>query len=130
MYNDHKKGFNQNLADRARTILLLKRYSTVGFAKREFDEYGDVVRDYKKELEIYANDELTNLLPQVSGEYFHSCQSYHLYRKKHIADSPKVHIVPQLKRTKLVHKQSVTERLRAILRPSIPNFTHVFRSFW
>ncbi|OQA45799.1 MAG: hypothetical protein BWY47_01909 [Bacteroidetes bacterium ADurb.Bin302] len=130
MYNDHKKGFNQNLADRARTILLLKRYSTVGFAKREFDEYGDVVRDYKKELEIYASDELINLLPQVSGEYFHSCQSYHLYRKKHINDVPEVKIVPQLKRTKVLKKQNVIARLKAVLRPSIPKFTHAFRSLW
>lgn len=117
------------MADRARTVLLLKRQSKLNLATREFDEYGDVVRDFRKELEIYAKDEQENLLPQVSGDYFYSFHTYHLYRKSNEAVAPKVRVIPQLSRTKVLKKQSIITRITAF-RPSLPKFALAFRSLW
>lgn len=130
MYKDHKKGFNQMLADEARTALILRRFSKEYPFKREFDEYGDVVRDYKKELDIYVVDEVETLLPQVNSEYFGSFQTYHLHCSSKPSFQSDVTIVPQLPRTKLKPKQSLSLKVKnALTTNPLPRIAFVLKTF-
>jgi len=130
MYKDHKKGFNEQLANHAKTVLLLRRMKRENIAKREFDEYGDVIRDYRKELEAYVKDEEENLLPQVTADYFNSFQRASLYRKVNESRTHEVHVVPQLPRQKVVVKQPLSQRIVATLKSPYPRISYALRTFF
>ena len=108
MYSDHKKGFNKNHSDKSR-IELFKKHLKAKTApsiqanpthyqelENHFDNRGEVIRDYKKEIEIYSQDEIERLLPQIPNEDFESIRKRYLefqYKEK-IGFKTKVDTVP------------------------------------
>lgn len=90
MYSDHKKGFNKNHSDKSRIELYKKhlKAKTAPFIQanpphyqefeNRFDNRGEVIRDYQKEIEIYSQDEIERLLPQIPSEDFESIRKRHL----------------------------------------------------
>jgi hypothetical protein len=84
-------GINNNLANEARVQLLMDYYNERKHSKvllLEFDEKGDVKRDFKKELDTYCEDELKNILPQVDVSIFDSHRRFQ--KQQHSNAIPKV----------------------------------------
>lgn len=130
MYTDHKKGINQDHADKARLELFIRNKKVPYEFRREFDEYGDVKRNHVKEAEIFAEDELENLIPQADGDYFQSFQNFHLHLKRNADKAPDVQSVPQLPRVKVQPPPPLMVRLLSQLKSPYPRLTFVLRSLW
>lgn len=132
MYKDHKKGFNEELSNIAKSALLLKRLNKVKtIVERQFDEYGDVIRNYREELEAYVKDEEENLLPQVTSDYFNSFQRAALHREKHAGMEYDVKVVPQLPRQKVVPKpQPLYQKTMTLLKAPYPRIAYALRLFF
>lgn len=90
MYLDHKKGFNKKHSDKSR-IELFKKHLKAKTApsiqanpvyykelENRFDNRGEVIRNYQTEIEIYYQDEIQRLLPQIPSEDFESIRKRHL----------------------------------------------------
>ena len=130
MYTDHRKGFDEERANIAKTVLLLRRINRVNVIHREFDEYGDVIRDYKKELEAYVKDEEENMLPQVTADYFNSFQRAYIYRETQKDFVSDVQVVPQLPRYKVVAKKSLLQKVIATIKSPYPRISYALRTFF
>lgn len=123
MYQDHKKGLNKDLANQAR-IELYKReikaktapaiqaeFRDVSELSPHFDENGEVIRNFENEAKIYAQDEVDNLLPQITIEDYATVNKYATFVKnqekngfKPIVDKVKVMGVPVKKVAKIKPK--------------------------
>jgi len=81
-----EKLYNKSLADLARIQILTDEYnghSKTTEIQREFDSSGNVIRNYKKELEILSKDEQNHILPSLDNSYFDSFRKH----KEHIITS-------------------------------------------
>ncbi len=130
MYTDHKKGLNQKNANKARMELFMRKLNVSQEFPREFDEYGDVKRDYVNEIRMFAQHETENLIPQVDGDYFHSFQNFHVHLNKNANMAPDVKTVPSLPRVKVQAKQPLFARLRSKIKAPYPRLTMALRSMW
>lgn len=128
MYTDHKKGLNLRNANKARMELFIRNLNVSHEFSREFDEYGDVKRDYVNEIRIFAQHETETLIPQVDSEYFYTFHNFHLHLKNNIDITPDVKILPSLPRVKVQAKQPLLARVRSKLKSPYPKLTMVLRS--
>ena len=125
MYKDHRKGFNQELSEQARVKLLIQGQTGIKTFAREFDADGNVVRNYKNELDLYVKDEQDNLIPQVGGEYFNAYQKFQLHLKNKNDYLPEIKTIPTGE-----EKESYTPSfLENIFYNIIPKIEPMFRVF-
>ncbi len=139
MYSDHRKGFSEALALQARSRLLFQLRSKMNSSlnesyifERQFDEYGDVKRDYKKELEMYVKDEEEILLPQVKDEFFFGTQRYRLFVESKPDFNHDVDVLPQLPRQLAVKVQPKWKMLsfKLLQDKLVPKFTLALKSLF
>jgi hypothetical protein len=78
-------GLNHTLANEARIVLTTRNFTqnqNDGSIKRTFDKNGEVLRDHKRELEVYVKDEQFHLIPTFEISHFDSYRQYHSLRKE------------------------------------------------
>lgn len=88
-----EKLYNKTLADLARIQILTNQYN--GYSKtseiqREFDSSGNVIRNYKKELEILSKDEQNHILPSLDNSYFDSFRKHQEHINTSRSSTPNV----------------------------------------
>lgn len=128
MYNDHVKGLNHSLASMAKALLMANRMRiNITPEKREFDEYGDVIRNHKEELQLAYHDEQQNLLSQVNPEFYHTIHFHHTQRESKKDELPSVTILPQLPRNKVVVQPKLSVRIVYAFKTNLNKLVHFKR---
>ncbi len=103
-----EQGLNTDLLNLIRIKLYQKDANAIGLGEeRKFDEKGNVIRDHKKELELYSKDEEDRLLSTLSTRHFDSFRKYQELRKEQDAKGfePIVKVVA-LKKSEYDQKES------------------------
>lgn len=78
--------YNKSLADKVR-IALLSRDLTF---QNKYDCNGNVIRDFRQELNIYSKDEEINLLPKIDAKFFDSHRKFKTHNNRNTDHSPVV----------------------------------------
>lgn len=131
MYSDHLKGLNHNIANIAKSILLANKLQVnIKPEQRQFDEYGDVIRNYKEELRLAYEDEQVNLLTQVNSEFFNT-MNFHLTQRASKAEQTEqtavVNVLKSLPSSKVVVQLTAREQIKKFLKLQwnyLTNHTH------
>lgn len=108
-----EQGLNTDLLNLIKIKLYQKDADAIGLGEeRKFDEKGNVIRDYKKELELYSKDEEDRLLSTLSTRHFDSFRKYQSLRKEQEAKGfkPIVKVVA-LKKPEHIKKESWLDKL-------------------
>ncbi len=92
---------NSILADQAHIALLEKAL----LENPKFDSTGNIIRDFKKELYIYAQDERNVILPQIKTQYFDSHSKFDTHLKN-ASPSPVIDTIktPDIIKVELIQK--------------------------
>lgn len=103
-----EQGLNTDLLNLIKIKLYQKDADAIGLGEnRQFDSKGNVIRDHKKELELYSKDEEDRLLSTLSTRHFDSFRQYHSLRKEQEEKGfePIVKVIA-LKKPEYIHKES------------------------
>lgn len=94
--NYYQPGVNIELTKQVQVAKMISDYNEStqhDIVERQFDANGNVIRDYKKELDVYIKDENTNVLPNVDNSVFNA---WKIFKKKQESEmNPMTITLPQ-----------------------------------
>lgn len=123
-----EQGLNTDLLNLIRIKLYQKDAEAIGLGEdRKFDEKGNVIRDHKKELELYSKDEQDRLLSTLDTRHFDSYRQYQSLRKEQETKGfePVVRIIA-LKKPECIQKESWLDKLSHLFETPFTNFYYFY----
>lgn len=89
--NYYQPGVNIELTKQIQVAKMISEYNDStqhDIVERQFDTNGNVIRDYKKELDVYIKDEITNVLPNVDNSVFNAWKIFKNRQKSELNKMP------------------------------------------
>lgn len=85
--NYYQPGVNIGLTKQVQLAKMISEYNESiqhDIVERQFDVDGNVIRDFKKELDVYINDEITNVLPNIDNSVFNAWKKFKEKQKSEV----------------------------------------------